>query len=530
MVASISNYSLWSYKIDSSKRKIICPSEVVAYKQKPIERMSKVERFVVGISITIQYMLLIAIFLSIFRYSTLHAASAVDNGFTRILVDGIFDSNSTNQVYESSSSFFLRICQVVFSVALPFMSTFAIGMTTISLISSIIYLTKPDTFNEIHELNTARKSQFSNGGLFKNIKDYYNQKGIREFILSFCPDFKAYAFQDAVANNINGPASMQDFLHHMPKYVAIFTFCIVINNRAMLDFIMTGAKIGASLFERITYDYDYVEIMNNFLDEGKDYTPKFWDTKKAEGANKLTAYKVIRNKLKARVTKDDQKTTVFKTQMGVQLANDIESGAILSGVAWDKSVFSASCEYQSTYQDTSSIPNLYVIDVSNYLNSPSGSETGYIYVTINAEDKVKYNINDVVAGKTNYDSCWSVGTPSSGNVTVTFNASKLTNNDIKTLKAGDKVTKCTGKVVVTYLTNDGVNKTTSVDMSSNNGSSIKATTSVGDIKTVLSVKLENTKLTYTDASDSKSKELSSFSPPFWVSPEANSEKNKGNES
>lgn len=356
-------------------------------------------------------------------YSANGGIDVTTNGMVDILSSGVFDSRAG--LNSSATSFFTQIAKLIFSVALPFMSAFAITMTTISLISSVIYLTKPDTFDEIDELHKERTGQ---GHKFTDLVNYGRDKGFRSFILSICPNIKAYAFADATEVGPEGHPTMKDFLRNIPKYIMIFAFCIVINDRAMLDFIMKGGQVGALVFERITYDYDYVATVTNLLDEGSDYKPVVWDTKTNEGANKMKVYKSIYNLLKTRCSEPEDRTTDSKTIMGTKLVNMIESDTF-AGVGWDKDILTISVSYNSTPQGTA-VEGIYTVPVATFLSSDSG----VIYANIHTENQMKYN---TTYANTTYPAAWVMN--SAGKLPTEFDLTK-----VDELKKAGNVTAISG--------------------------------------------------------------------------------------
>ena len=487
-----------------TRRKITrCPNRRLkmqskAYKAISRRELTKSEKLsALGIIVIVHLAILYTLF-GIISLSTSYSATTdvVSNGMVDILSSGVFDSKSG--MNSTATSFFTRIAELIFAWALPFMSTFAITMTTISLISSVIYLTKPDTFEEIDQLHQARK-----GKKFKDMISDARNSGFREFILSICPNFKAYAFSDATQVTENGTPTMQDFLRNIPKYIMIFAFCIVINDRAMLDFIMQGAQVGALVFERITYDYDYVGEVNKFLDEGMNYKPVVWDTKTNEGANKMKVYHKIYNLLKTRITEEADRTTDAKTIMGTKLVNLIDSEAF-AGVDWGKDILKINVSYAAIPQGTS-VDGVYTVAVSQFLSGDSG----VIYANIHTENELKYNVTYT---NTTYTDAW--GSVPSGSIPSQFDLKR-----IDELKNETSLTSVNGAMNVTiqYVDSTGATqiKTEQVTIS---GTTVRIPASGIAASSISSIRLAPAgTLTYTisSANNSSTKSLNIRSAITW---------------
>lgn len=474
-----------------------------------VRKLTKAERACLISVLLINY-LIVASILSLIIYSSLSASSfATDNTLTEQLISGTFDTR--DEINNSASVFFTKIAGGVFSFALPFMSAFALTMITLSLVSSIIYLSKPDFFDEVNVLVRERKGN-KGGKSINDFVEYYRQKGLRDFVLSYCIDFKTWAFQDAVTAGIDGTPTFQDFVRNMPKYILMFTFCILITNRVLLDFLMTGAKLCARVAEKVTYDYDYVSILENFMDMGDRYVPQQWTGKSRENSNLMQTYRAIYNTVIAQL-EPEQKDTESLQHIGMNIEQYIVDN-IMPKEHWDRKVFSAKAEYIPVRKTNVEAPGTYYIPGETLgMVSASGSP-GYIMLYIRSESDDKAFAN---ASVTRYPGGWSnEKPPKTFNITAipgiptASNGARnveyiITGGTVLAVTAdgqaynGTVTTDSTGKITINY--NFG---------NQNDVSSRIATVTISGLK----IKVKTT----LNGKDSRITDFNTFDKPVWVNP------------
>ena len=292
----------------------------------------------------------------------------------------------------SSSLFFQKIASSVFRVLLPFMSIFSLSMIMLSMISSIIYLSLPDFFDEVSEAKIAKREMMqdkSKGNFLQRSRDYVSTEGANSVIKGFLPDFKAYAFYEATKADADGVQTIGTFLkYNAPKYVAITGFCMLINDATMMDLFMTGGELGATVIRKITYEYDYREMLEDWMESGKDYKPMF-ATNTVEGNNKMKTYEAMYRVLKQYAKTEATLTTEFKNALGVTLVNVIEGNGVNGAKVMGNSVDWTARKFIVKAQYTVSPVSL-ASDVSQQYSYPLGTfnlqDAGYLQVFIQAAD------------------------------------------------------------------------------------------------------------------------------------------------
>ena len=325
-----------------------------------------------------------------------------------VIIPYISEASPTNVMFEyiqqdtfrhdrpnSSSLFFQKLASTVFRVLLPFMSIFALSMIMLSMISSIIYLSLPDFFDEVSEAKIAKREMMrdkSKGNFIQRTRDYVSTEGGTSVIKGLLPDFKAYAFYEATKADADGVQTISTFLkYNAPKYVAITGFCMLINDATMMDLFLTGGDLGATVIRKITYEYDYREMLENWMESGKDYKPMF-ATNTVEGNNKMKTYESMYRVLKQYAKTEATLTSEFKNALGITLVNLIEGyesgGAKLMGnsVDWGAKKFVVKSQYTVSPVNMAS-------DVSQQYSYPMStfnlSDSGYLQVYIQASDDVQ---------------------------------------------------------------------------------------------------------------------------------------------
>ena len=337
----------------------------------------------------------------------------------------------------SSSIFFQKIASTVFRVLLPFMSIFALSMMMLSLISSIIFLSKPDFFEEVHTMKEERRQAMSDtgsGNIFQRTREYVSSVGPKSFFMSYIPDFKAYAFYEATKADADGVMSIGTFLKwNLPKFIALSGFCILINDATMMTLVLTGGELGATVIRKITYQYDYNEMLENWMESGKDYKPMF-ATNTVEGSNKKKTFDAMLRIVKEYGNKDAATmTSEAKNAYGVTIVNIIEgnaAGQMGNSVDWSARKLSVKAQYTITPVNLASdVAKMYTYPLSQF----GLSEAGYLQVQVQTTQETQ-NAIGFYPNKANW-------TRDNSNVKLNVNGFATMGKDIK-FDTGSKVT-CT---------------------------------------------------------------------------------------
>ena len=177
-----------------------------------VKRMSKPQRIGALVAVVLVHILLLTIFSGTLHMGLTYGAAddATSSSMATLIASGVFDSRAG--LNNSATHVFKQISSAILAVALPFMSAFAILMTTISLVSSVIYFSDPDKFDHVAEVHDQKGQK-----KLSELIDYGRQVGLIEFLWSLCPNFKQLAFRDAIEAGPNGQPTFKDFLKTLPK-------------------------------------------------------------------------------------------------------------------------------------------------------------------------------------------------------------------------------------------------------------------------------------------------------------------------
>lgn len=348
----------------------------------------------------------------------LNIATASDvNAFKMRLESGIFrDEGVTTPLV----AFVERCINEFVKNILPIMSLVAITWILITLIATILYLFRQPFFDEVYIAKKAYKSEkqsLSSVIMNRDFASIKNNNALKTHgFLKCCvvPDFKTLAFYEAS----EGLMTVGDFIKQNAfKCMTMIAFCVMISDQTMLDLFYQGGNIGVYFFKRLAYDYDYTQIIDNFLTIGSDYDAP-WDTSNnnIEGKNKTKVYDEVYKLLKSGCKTNATRTTEFKSQMGRTLAEKIGG---MKDVPWGRKTFVASAELLPNASSPDNVPGeSYYFNVQEFGFDPGVSEnmTGYIHVRIVSE------LDDQNGGvvTTTYPKAWSIN----GN-TVTINMAEV---------------------------------------------------------------------------------------------------------
>lgn len=241
-----------------------------------------------------------------------------------------------------------NIATYILGKVLPLMSIGSITFILLSLIATVLYLFKQDFFDEVYLAKKMVKEgkrggsgggQGQGGGIFQRATAGFDRNAISQFGLLKCyimPNFKAWAFYEAT----DEPMTVVDFFKvNFFKCIMMFSFCMLISDRTMLNLFFKGAQVGTFVFKKAA-EVDYVSIIEDVIATGKDYPPPF-DKKTTEGKNKNKVYSSVYEQLKSLGKTDITRSTQFKTAMGQTLKTLIEEK---TGIPWYRKSFTAQAE------------------------------------------------------------------------------------------------------------------------------------------------------------------------------------------
>lgn len=348
--------------------------------------------------------LITMILCQVLEFFNITAASDI-NAFKMRLESGIFrDDGSTTPLV----AFVERCINVLVMNVLPIVSIISITWILWTLISTILYLFRQPFFDEVYIAKKEykrNKTSVSSMVLNRNFEGFKNNGALKTYGFFKCclaPDCKSFAFYEAS----EGPMTVGDFLKQNAfKCMTMIAFCVMISDQTMLDLFYQGGNIGVYFFKKIAYDYDYTQIIDNFMTLGTDYDAP-WDTSNNnyEGRNKTKVYDSVYKLLKSGCKTQSTRTTEFKSQMGRALVSKIDS---MVDVPWDRKSFVASAELLPTASLPTNVPGeSYYFNVEEFGFFPGVSEnmTGYIHVRIVS---VLDNQDGGVV-KTTYPEAWTI--------------------------------------------------------------------------------------------------------------------------
>lgn len=298
------------------------------------------------------------------------------------LIDGTFyyeDSNS------AAAKRFQAIAASILRVVFPFMTVFALLVIVIKMSATIIYLSTPDYFDEVHYFHRVRRqrkfagqSRGAMASFLSTIKES-GMSGAGEGLLkgAIIPDMKALAFYDACEIGEDGRPSMSTFFKNsFPKYVVIIAMIIMINDQTMLTLYFRAAEVGVYFFQKAT-QIEMVGTIERFLNEGKNYDPGW------KGAKK-NVYKTIERQLLSVDKSEGTEKTEYKQAVGAKVANWMEQN--MSDIDWNN--YRVTCTASIDTVMMQQVPaNTWQEDVQSTFGVRPGDGTKYLTVRINLENK-----------------------------------------------------------------------------------------------------------------------------------------------
>ncbi len=283
-------------------------------------------------------------------------ATSINTAFDVYLQSGIFqdDGVGENIIVSTVSGLMAKFMETL----LPIMSYLTIFLTLITLVGTIMYLTRQDYFDSVYLAKQMHRQQKANarkggevglGGLKNSIMGALGMGGGGENAVAqfgflkvyVMPDFKAMAFREATEE----PMTIKDFLAaNLGKHVLIFGFCMAVSDRTMLDLYASTGKVGV-YFLKMAANHDWVNTVDSLMTAGTDHKPK-WDTSNGNtiGKNKTKTFDAIYKQLKSHMNTASKRSTEFKTDVGIKLENIID-GDKFKTIPFDRKTFTVSAAY-----------------------------------------------------------------------------------------------------------------------------------------------------------------------------------------
>lgn len=298
------------------------------------------------------------------------------------LVDGTFyyeDSNST------AAKRFQAIAASILRVVFPFMTVFGLTVILIKLSSTVIYLSTPDFFDEVHYHHYQRRQKKYAGnsrGAMRAFLESMKENGLGDSVIKglIIPDVKALAFYDACEIGEDGRPSMSTFFKNsFPKYIAIIALIIMINDQTMLTLYFRGAEVGVYFFQKAT-QVDYVGSIERFMNMGRNYDPGW------KGAKK-NVYKTIERELLAIDKTQGTEKTEYKQLVGRKIADWMEAN--MGNIDWENYRVTCVAGVDSLPYSQGKIPaNTYQAETVSAFGVKSPDQAPkYLTVRINLENK-----------------------------------------------------------------------------------------------------------------------------------------------
>lgn len=356
----------------------------------------KQKKLIRNISIAIIFILFI---FSLFKL--VEASGSISRGYETYnhLADGTFyyeDSNST------AARRFQAIAASILRVVFPFITVFGLTVIIIKMSSSVIYLSTPDFFDDVHYAHYQRRQRkyaSESRGAMRAFMQSVKENGIGDSVLKgfIIPDFKAMAFYDACEIGEDGRPSMSTFFKNsFPKYVVIIAMIIMINDQTMLTLYFRAAEVGVYFFQKAA-QVEYIAHIERFLNSGKGYDPGW------KGAKKNVYTSIERALLDMNKEVGTEKSE-YKQAVGSKVAAWMDAN--MNNIDWDNYRVTAVVNI-----DTIGLPTLpdntwQEETLSTFgVKSPDGA-TKYLTVRITLENK---NFWKPEAGKvrTSDPSAWS---------------------------------------------------------------------------------------------------------------------------
>lgn len=255
------------------------------------------------------------------NHSTILASG---DAFKAYLSNGAFEDSADREL-TGPAYFVMQAVNIFLGQALPIMSICSITFILWSLISTVLYLFRQEYFDDVYLAKKQKRSEKSSlvKKLFsKDRASIFSSGAASEFGFFktyICPDLKSWAFFEASTESM----TVSDFFkQNFAKCILMFAFCMLISDRTMLDMFVEGASIGTYLFEKVTYDYDYVAIIDGLAQSGSDYSPTF-QTSTTQGKNLSKIYNASYKLLKTYCNTTYTRGAEFKHELGRTLEAEV---------------------------------------------------------------------------------------------------------------------------------------------------------------------------------------------------------------
>lgn len=276
-----------------------------------------------AISFIIKITLAIILCLLLFDIQV-NSVMASGDAFKAYLSNGAFEDSADREL-TGPAYFVMQAVNIFLGQALPIMSICSITFILWSLISTVLYLFRQEYFDDVYLAKKQKRSEKSSlvkKLLSKDRASIFSSGAASEFGFFktyICPDLKSWAFFEASTESM----TVSDFFkQNFAKCILMFAFCMLISDRTMLDMFVEGASIGTYLFEKVTYDYDYVAIIDGLAQSGSDYTPTF-QTSTTQGKNLSKIYNASYKLLKTYCNTTYTRGAEFKHELGRTLEAEV---------------------------------------------------------------------------------------------------------------------------------------------------------------------------------------------------------------
>lgn len=365
----------------------------------------------------ITFMLAVLFTITAFIMNVIVFAADVDGGATtyQYLADSIYGEHTG--VNGPQAAIFNRWAAGVLKWVLPFMNIFAITFMVISMAASIIYLTRPDWFYEVHMLKLIKQQISSNANPVEKVKQLWSEAGgLLNFIKAvFIPDVKALAFSDADEIGPEGKPSMAHFFKFkMPRYIVMVAVIMCINDQTILKFLGTSGNAGAYLM-RVAAEYNYATVVKSFVEMGKDYDPGYPTVGVGQD---IKNKKIIFNNIYSAIKQyngfnADKQTTEYLQSLGANIQKWMEgtttkgqggsstNGGFLSQISLDRSKMAVKAIVQPNNNADYSQGQAFATTLSSLTGD--GNDAGYVIVTISFGNESR----GMAFHETTYSDAWN---------------------------------------------------------------------------------------------------------------------------
>lgn len=316
------------------------------------------------------------------------------------LMSGAFDIRDGGDV--AFNQFLAEKVAWIFKRLLPLVSNIAIACMVIVMAATIAYLSMPEFWDEVHFLSRERKARkYAGKGGGRGMRAYLNMGGLNQFvqsygvvamIKSYLPDLKSIAFYSAFEAGADGRPSMATyFKSSFPKHVAIMGMLMLINDRTLLELYFRGGEIVAYFFGKAAYNFDYPQMIENWLRSGKDFDPHF-DGKDRVSKNKNKTFNSIYTVIKQVDKTPEGNTTEQKAIKGTAVRDWMLNTPEFQNVPWDKKNFAVKASFEPTQplgygEGEGEGVMLLSKPISDFAVSPEVAN-GYVVVYLTVEDNM----------------------------------------------------------------------------------------------------------------------------------------------